>query len=244
METLSRVCLLTGASGHLGTAFIQAFAGRYEIAAVHHGRAVHFATQDQTFVDPLEPSREVEANLHAVHAIRADLSDPAGVESTVAEALDQFGRVDLLVNAAAVRTWSHVLAYDALETADEIFRVNVLAPLRLCTALAHASWRSDFDANLRANRNVVNVSSTAGLFVYPDLGQALYSTSKAALNQLTHHLASDFWDIGIRVNAVAPDTFPGRVPTDDVLEAILALDASEQTGQVVPVSAGDGRRRV
>lgn len=241
METLSRVCLLTGASGLLGTAFIEAFAGRYEIAAVHHDHAVDFATQDQRFVDPLKPSGDVALNRRAVHAIRADLSDPAGIGSIVTDALDRFGRIDVLVNAAAVRAWSHVLAHDALERADEAFRVNVLAPLRLCAALAHAFWCSDLDGNLCANRNVVNVSSTAGLFVYPDLGQALYSTSKAALNQLTYHLASDLWDIGVRVNAVAPDTFPGRVPTDDVLDAIAALDASDQTGQIVPVPSGNGQ---
>ena len=56
--------------------------------------------------------------------------------------------------------------------------------------------------------------------MYPDLGQALYASSKAALNHLTYHLASELWDIGVRVNAVAPDTFPGRVSIDDIRTAV------------------------
>jgi NAD(P)-dependent dehydrogenase (short-subunit alcohol dehydrogenase family) len=236
VEALTRVCLLTGASGPLGTAFIETCAERYAIIAVHHRNGILYATQDQAFVDPLEPKRAVPQNKRAVHAVRADLSDPQEVDRVVAEVVDRFGRVDLLVNAAATRRFSHVLTAGALEPADAVMSVNVLAPLRLCVALANACWRADPDANLAANRNVVNISSTAGLYVYPDLGQALYATSKAALNHLTYHLASDLWDIGIRVNAVTPDTFPGRVPIEQVLDAILTLDTSDETGQIVTVA--------
>jgi len=49
-------------------------------------------------------------------------------------------------------------------------------------------------------------------------------------------MASEFRDLGVRVNAVAPDTFPGRVSTAEVLDAVLAFDKSQQTGQVVPVT--------
>jgi NAD(P)-dependent dehydrogenase (short-subunit alcohol dehydrogenase family) len=211
-------------------------AERYAIAAVHHRNGVQYATQDQRFVDPLEPERDVPANRTAVHSVRADLSQPREVDRVVAEVVDRFGPVDLLVNAAARRSFGHVLGAGCLDPADTVMSVNVLAPLRLCVALARACWQADPEANLAGNRNIVNVSSTAGLYVYPDLGQALYATSKAALNHLTYHLASDLWDIGIRVNAVAPDTFPGRVPIGDVVEAILALDASDRTGQVVPAT--------
>lgn len=58
---------------------------------------------------------------------------------------------------------------------------------------------------MRSNRNVVNLSSTAGLFVYPDLGQSVYAASKAALNHLTYHLASDF--CGFCVGALPPPLF-------------------------------------
>lgn len=236
MEALRRVCVLTGASGPLGAALIDRCDDRYEIVAVHHRRPVYAATQSQTFVDPLDPKADCASNGHRLHAIRADISDREAVDAIVSEVLDTFGRVDVLINAAAVRELSPLLATTTDASAETVLRVNVLAPLWLTLGLARAHWRNDPDANVSLNRNVINVSSTAGQFVYQDLGQALYATSKAALDHLTYHLASELWDIGIRVNAVAPDTFPGRVPTSDVVDAILALDESSDTGQLVEVS--------
>jgi NAD(P)-dependent dehydrogenase (short-subunit alcohol dehydrogenase family) len=232
---MKRVCLLTGASGTLGTAFIEQCAERYHVVAVHHGTPVSWATQDQDFVDPLCPTAAVVANSHRVHAIVADLREAEAIDRTIQETLDRFGQIDLLVNGAAVRCWSSLLDRGAIEGANDLLQVNVLAPLRFALRVAHASWCRDPEGNISANRNIVNVSSTAGLFVYPDLGQALYGTSKAALNHLTYHMASEFWDIGVRVNAVAPDTFPGRVATDDVVESIVNLDGSQMTGQVLQV---------
>lgn len=234
MAAVKRVCLLTGASGPLGTAFIERYADRFDILAVHHRNPVAFATQDQRFVDPLAPARALPQNGHPVHAIRADLAQLGGVAGVVCEAQERFGRVDLLVNAAAVRRFAPLLsdvADPALATT--FFAVNVLAPLRLCVELARVLWRTDPEANVTCNRNVINVGSTAGLFVYPDCGQALYASSKAALHHLTYHLASELWNIGVRVNALAPDTFPGRVGTAEVLDAIIDLDESTRTGELL-----------
>jgi NAD(P)-dependent dehydrogenase (short-subunit alcohol dehydrogenase family) len=232
---MKRVCLLTGASGLFGTAFIERHADRYQIAAVHNRNAIQFATQEQTFVDPLFPSRDLPENNRAIYSIRADISNPQEIDRLLGEVLARFGQIDLLINGAARREWSHVLTPGALDSAEMLWNVNVLAPLRLSVGIARSFWRLDPDANLQLNRNIINISSSAGLFVYPDLGQALYGTSKAALNHLTYHLASEFWDIGIRVNAVAPDTFPARVSIDDVLTAVINFDRSRETGQILPL---------
>jgi NAD(P)-dependent dehydrogenase (short-subunit alcohol dehydrogenase family) len=234
---MKRVCLLTGASSLLGRAFLQRYAHQYRIIAVHHRRPVEYATQNQRFVDPLLPDRAIAANDHAVYAVPADLSQREEVERVVHEMISQCGNVDLVINAAAVRCFSPLLKSGTLECADLVFQTNVLAPLLLSTRLAQTVWDNDTDANLARNRNIVNISSTAGLFVYPDLGQALYGTTKAALNHLTYHLASEFWDIGIRVNAIAPNTFPQIVATECVLDAIAAFDAGTETGQVLPLDA-------
>ena len=236
---MKRVCLLTGASGLLGTAFVERSAEHYEIVAVHHSRPVRFATQDQLFVDPLSPRTDIPSNEHAVHAVRADLSRQSELDRVLEEALGRFGRVDVLINAAAHRHWSSLLDPAALREVERTLAINVLAPLRLALSLAQRSWREDIAGNVASNRNVINISSSAGLYMYPDQGQALYATSKAALNHLTYHLASELWDIGVRANGVAPDTFPGRVSIEDVLDAVLEFDSSEATGEVrelVPVA--------
>jgi NAD(P)-dependent dehydrogenase (short-subunit alcohol dehydrogenase family) len=232
LAELARVCLLTGASGPLGTAFIERYAGRYQIVAVHHRRPVFFAAQHQEFINPLdELGSWCEENALKVHTIRADIARSDAVEQIVHEKLDRSGRVDMLINAAAVRHFSALVdAPDA--DADEVFGLNVLAPLRLSVALARAFWRTDVAANQKFNRNILNVGSTAGLYVYRGSGQALYAASKAALHQLTYHLASEFRELGVRVNAIAPNTFPHYVTTEEVLDAMVYFDASAETGQV------------
>lgn len=232
---MKAVCLLTGASGTLGGAFIHQYADRYHIIAVHYRNPIDYATQDQRYLDPLAPGLELPVNNSAVHAIRADLSDALEVDRVAREALQRFGVIDMLVNAAAIRSWSPILAPGSLAAADQMFSVNVLAPLRLSRQLARAVWQADVESNIASNRSIINVSSTAGLFVYPDTGQAIYAATKAALNHLTYHLASEFWDIGIRVNAVAPDTFPDRIPTQSVIDSIVHLADFQETGQVIPL---------
>lgn len=230
---MTRVCLLTGASGTFGRAFIERCAPEWRIVAVHHTSPIHYATQDQSLVDPLAPETPLAAP--AVHAMKADLSRPEEISRVVTETLAEYGRIDLLVNAAAVRHWGPLLSPESLDSAGHMLDLNVLVPLRFALAVAQGFWMADPDANIRDRRNVVNISSTAGLYVYPDTGQALYATSKAALNHLTYHMATEFWDLGVRVNAVAPDTFPGRVAVSEVVDAVLALDKSEATGEVAPV---------
>jgi NAD(P)-dependent dehydrogenase (short-subunit alcohol dehydrogenase family) len=230
-----RVCLLTGASGRLGTAFIERFAGSYEIIAVHNRRHRHLSSDDQMIVDPLFPITQLAANQRAFHSFRANLQDAGEIEILIDKVVRNFGRVDLLINGETVRGWSPLLSKSAIDHAEQLFRLNFHAPLRLCVGLANKLWRSDPASNLAFNRNVINISSSVGCFVYPDQGQALDGSSKAALNHLTYHLASEFWDIGIRVNALAPDSFCDRASTDIVLDAIASLDSSNQTGRVLPL---------
>ena len=89
------------------------------------------------------------------------------------------------------------------------------------------------------NRNIVNVSSTSGAYVFA--GQGGYSASKAALNMLTCHMADEFAAIGIRVNAVAPDTFPQRVSTESVCDAIARVDQQPISGRLLLLEA-EGER--
>jgi NAD(P)-dependent dehydrogenase (short-subunit alcohol dehydrogenase family) len=233
---MKQVCLLTGASGTLGTAFIERHATTYDIIGVHNNRPLLWATSDgQCFVDPLDASATLAANELAVRAIRADLSHLDGVRAVVDEVAADVGRVDVLINCIGGGAWTHLLTPGALERVAHVFQINALAPLQLTIAVAERFWRSDVSSNLENNRNVVNISSTAGLVVYPDLGQGLYAGAKAALNHLTYHMASDFWDYGIRVNAVAPNSFPRRVSVNEVLDTVQELVSSQRTGEVVPI---------
>ena len=89
------------------------------------------------------------------------------------------------------------------------FRVNTVLPARLAVQVARAFWRDRDLENRSLNRNVVNVSSSAGVAIHPGQGQGvLPARQKVALNFLTRHLVSEFSRFGVRVNALAPDRFP------------------------------------
>ena len=235
---MKRVCVLTGASGALGTAFIKRFSAQYDFVAIHNRHDLAFATQNQSFIDPLAPSTPLRQNEHPVFAIRSDLANEEAIHDLCVETLERFHRVDVLINAAVHRRYCHLLHPTSLSDADLAFRVNALAPLRLALGFARLFWKDDPSENIQQRRNIVNVSSTAGVYVYPDAGQTIYGACKAALNHATYHLASELWDIGIRVNAVAPNTFPGLVATERVLDKIAALDNSDDTGRLVVIDQG------
>jgi NAD(P)-dependent dehydrogenase (short-subunit alcohol dehydrogenase family) len=179
-----------------------------------------------------------------VHVVRADLEADGEVERVVDLALARFGRVDLLVNNAAYAYWhpQGVVDGDAvLDSLDRHFAMNVAVPLRFATRLAQRFWLNRDLENRNWNRNIVNVSSLAASRVYPG-GQAVYAASKAALNQLTRHLAAEFGVFGVRVNALAPNSFPSIVRTESVADAVARLDGETVTGRILaldrePVSA-------
>ncbi|AHH22301.1 oxidoreductase, SDR family [Nocardia nova SH22a] len=232
-----RVCLLTGAGGRLGDAFCRAYHTGYDIVAVCRNRVPAAPSQEEWFIDPVEPSRPVPENASRIFVVRADLSRPGEVERVVDLALARFGGVDLLVNNAAMSQWHPNGLVDgdaALDALAPHLAMNVEVPLRLATRLAQRSWLHSGDENRARNRNIVNVSSLAGSAVFPG-GQAVYSVSKAALNQLTRHIAAEFAEFGVRANGIAPNTFPALVPTELVAAAIAELDAGTMTADIYGV---------
>ena len=232
MEELMRTMLLTGASGYLGGAIIARHYRDYRFLAVRNTGCVPFTTDGQSVFDPLEPQGTSEENSFPVTELIADLTDGLAVERLVDDLIKEHPPIDVLINAAAWRGFTPLYTKAARDSAARVFAVNVLGPLRLSSLLAEHQWASSQEENIRQRRNIVNVSSSSGLFVYPESGQGLYGSAKAALNHLTYHMASDFWDIGIRANAVAPDSFPSRVPTQTVIDAIIDFDQGEMTGEV------------
>jgi NAD(P)-dependent dehydrogenase (short-subunit alcohol dehydrogenase family) len=123
---------------------------------------------------------------------RAD--DPGHQAAAVAQALDAFGRLDMLVNNTGVNPAFGPIADVDPAAAAKIFAVNVLAPLAW-TKRARDAWMGEHGGS------VVNVASVAGLRASPGIG--MYGVSKAALIRLTTELAVELGP-GIRVNAVAP----------------------------------------
>ncbi len=230
---------MTGAGGLLGSVFCGTYYQSYDIVAVCRDRVPAVPSQEEWFIDPLAPREALPENASRVFVIRADLTREGEVERVVDLALAKFGGVDLLVNNAArieLQPNGMVDGDTALDEFEPQFAMNVGVPLRLSTRLAQRCWLGADVENRRRNRNIVNVSSLSGSEVYPG-GQAIYSATKAALDHLTRHQASEFAEFGVRVNAIAPDSFPYRVPTQKVAAAIAELDEASVTGLVFGVLA-------
>jgi ketoreductase RED2 len=189
--------------------------------------------------------------LHDGIYFQADIADEAASTMLIAETLEHFGRLDVLVNNAG-RT--KVIAHQDLENASlevwrDIFDVNVFGTWALTVAAA--------DALRQQQGSVVNITSIAGL--RPTGSSIPYAASKAALNHMTVLLAKALGP-EIRVNAVAPglvdtpwtqdwDVVRQFVQTaapmkrsatpEDVAQMTLALaENSYITGQVITVDGG------
>ncbi len=142
-------------------------------------------------------------------AAPGDLADPAVPDLLVRHTLDHFGRVDIVVNNAAV---ARPTRFEQLTPAEwrATIDVNLTAPFLLIRAALPA---------MRAQRygRVVNISSTAGKTV-STLGGAHYTTSKTGLLGLTRAAAKELGPFGITVNAICP----GMIDTELTRETASA----------------------
>ena len=140
----------------------------------------------------------------AVRAHRLDVTDTGTVEALAWELADRYGRLDVLVNNAAIHydTWQRASTAD-LSIVAEAWDTNLMGPWRMCLALLPLLRRGQ-------HRRIVNVSSESGSLASMGGGTPAYSVTKAALNALTRILAAELRPDGILVNAVCP----GWVETD------------------------------
>jgi NAD(P)-dependent dehydrogenase (short-subunit alcohol dehydrogenase family) len=133
-----------------------------------------------------------------------DVTSEAAVVRVAAEVGDRYGRLDVLVNNAAILydTWQHATNAD-LAQVREAAETNLYGPWRLTQALLPA-------LRAGAHPRIVNVSSEAASLAGMGGGTPAYTASKVALNALTKMLAAELRGDGILVNAVCP----GWVATD------------------------------
>ncbi len=182
-EMQGKVALITGASSGIGRATALKFASKGASVALVARRAEKLAEVVET----------IEAQGGRAKAIVADVTRPAEIERVVRETVETFGGIDVLVNAAGIIA-SGTIETTSLEAWDQMMDVNLRGPFYLIQcAMPYLIERKG---------NVVNVSSVTGLRAFP--GILAYCVSKAALDQLTHCVALEVADKGVRVNAVNP----------------------------------------
>jgi NAD(P)-dependent dehydrogenase (short-subunit alcohol dehydrogenase family) len=165
-----------------------------------------------------------QAGGHAVPLV-ADLADPASPARVISAAVEAFGRVDGLVNNAAVCRHFPVSEWD-MAGFDEHLATNVRAPYFLIQAALPPLRESPI-------RSVVNISSSSGTLRLS--GQSVYGMTKGALDYLTQSLAGELAPARIRVNSIAPgpiDTPIHATWADDLDEAYRWLESQVPLGRI------------
>jgi NAD(P)-dependent dehydrogenase (short-subunit alcohol dehydrogenase family) len=225
-----RTCLFTGVSGRLGRDFCARYTDRYDIIGVW------WSTKPDV---PICKLGSTDKDPGAIFGLRTDLREEGAVEAVAEKVIARFDSVDLVVNAAVYRRFGPLRARPFLDSLDWQFFLNAAAPVRLVSALVRGSWQATPEENRQRRRNVVNLSSIAATVVYEGRGQGGYAATKAALDAFTRHQASELAPIGIRVNGLAPNTFPGLVPTESVSDKVVELDKGSQSGQILIMDKRD-----
>ncbi|MFJ9249097.1 SDR family NAD(P)-dependent oxidoreductase [Streptomyces sp. NPDC101776] len=191
-----RTAVVTGASSGLGARFalVLAAAGATVLAAARR----------------LEKLKELADEDPRIHPVVCDVSRAEDRIRLMETALEETGRVDVLVNNAGMS--GAVRAED--ESADDfadVLAVNLVAPFHLARLLAEAPAHD----HGRTTRSIVNISSVLGLVSGAPLGGAAYAASKAGLVGLTRELAGQWGQLGVRVNSLAPGWFRSEM-TDEL----------------------------
>ncbi len=211
-----KVAIITGAGRGIGRAF-----------------ALRFAEEGANLLLPdisLERAegvvKEIRAKGGEAVAMLTDISDENATQKMAEKVMQQYGRVDILLNNAAIWYGINITPWDTwtVEEWDRIFSVNVRGTWLCCKAIAPLMIKQSRGKIINITSNVARVPA-AQLFLP-------YSCSKGAIYTLTHALARALGPSGINVNAIAP----GYVASEASLaqrdsEKIFEIATSEQSIQ-------------
>jgi len=207
--TLSgRVAIVTGAAQGIGAAIARDLAARGAIVELGDLR------------DPNETRAAIERAGGTAQATRCDIADADSVRAFVAAALRRHGRIDGLVNNAAVFSGLRPRPFEEIpaEEFDRVLRVNVRGTFEMIKAVMPAMRAQGYG-------KIVNVGSSS-VFKGATL-LAHYVSSKGAVHAMTRALAREVGPHGVRINTIAP----GLTISDGVRQAgNLPPRASRRTG--------------
>jgi NAD(P)-dependent dehydrogenase (short-subunit alcohol dehydrogenase family) len=180
-----KVAIVTGGDSGIGRAVAVLYA--------REGADVAIIYLNEEQVDAEETKRAVEEEGRQALLIPGDVTDPEFCREAVEQTIEEFGKLDILVNNAAFQQHQESIEEITEEQWDRTFKTNIYGYFHMCkAALPH----------LQAGAKIVNTGSITGLEGSEKLLD--YSSTKGAIHAFTKSLAQNLVEKGIRVNCVAP----------------------------------------
>jgi 3-oxoacyl-[acyl-carrier protein] reductase len=221
VDLVGRVAVVTGAAQGIGRAYAKAFASEGTIAIV----------ADLNAAGARAVAEEISTQGGQALPVEVDISDPASVEAMAATVLDRFGRLDVLVNNAALYMRNLPPATELIKRPfDEIplhewerlLQINVTGPFLCARAVVPAMRRMKWG-------RIINISSSTVLLGLP--GYLHYVTSKSAIIGFTRSLARELGTDGITVNTVIPGLIKTEVdnPTTSI-DRVVSMQCIPRPG--------------
>lgn len=239
--TDKKVALVTGGSRGIGKACA------LELAKAGCDVVINYAGNSEAAEKTVEELKALGSN---ASCYKFDVSNQAEVDENIAKIIEQYGRIDVLLNNAGITRDDLFIRMDA-DKWNAVINTNLNSAFYVSKPVVKLMMKQRSGA-------IVNTSSIVGLYGNP--GQANYSAAKAGLIGFTKSLAKELGSRGIRVNAVCPgfiatDMTKDLPNIDEYLKAIalrrlgeaediakavkfLALDADYVTGQALEVDGG------
>lgn len=185
MRLSGLVAIVTGGARHIGAAYARKLA--------EEGAAVVIAD----ILDGEPVADEIRAAGRKALALKIDVSDEAATGRMAVETVKAFGRIDILVNNAAIfiNIQRHPFYEITAEEWDRVSAVNIKGPF-LCAKAVFPQMKE------QKNGKIINISSSTAYWGTPNFLH--YVASKAALIGMTRSLAREVGEFGICVNAIAP----------------------------------------
>ncbi|WP_322816035.1 SDR family NAD(P)-dependent oxidoreductase [Chloroflexus sp.] len=202
-----RTAIVTGGGRGIGYAIATAF--------VEHGAQVALLDRDATVVTAAERLGE------RAQSIVADVAVAAEVHTAVNHVLRQWGRIDILVNNAAVLSSAPFLNLTSAEW-ERTLAVNLTAIYYTCRAVVPAMITTGYG-------RLITIASVAGKRGGGILGSAAYSTAKAGAIGLTKALARELGPHGITANTICPG------PVETPLLSVMMPELREQVRRLIPL---------
>ena len=205
-----KVLFISGGSRGLGGAIVEHW--------LAHGASVAtFARRSTPLMDQCA-ARFPERFLFRV----LDATDTVAVDAVVADAIARFGRIDFLVNNAAMGQ-DHLLSSMDPALIRQISETNIVAPILLTRRIVRHML-------LQSSGRIVNISSICGGRGFP--GLSVYSASKGAMDAFTRSLARELGSRGILVNSVAPGFFASEMSSVLSAEQLETIRRRTPTGRL------------